>query len=972
MKARILTSSILLISLIAAAWVTPALSGPVDAPAPAVPTAGPDLLFIENAGQFPPEVQFYVYGTQPAVWIGRDGLHVASPPAAPSTRGEREAGKRAGIYAPYDALPTLHSRTAAQRRHPAWLHVALPGQGGHLEPVQRLDTRVNFYPSADTATWHTGVPVWRGVRYRDIVPGTDLEITGAGGRLAWRLSCRADCQSVPLEFEIELRRLERQMEERQLPRTVPALGQSGWQPLLPGPVNQLSAAAAPADNPGALQDGTFFGGSQPDGAAGLALGSDGTVYVAGTTASTGGMFTGPFFVAGFSPDLSAARFITFLGGVVEYDTLSDLAMDAAGYLYVTGTTHARTFPVTPGAFDTVLNDGRAETCATGWSHLPCSDAFAARLSDTGQLLYATYLGGAQKMIPGLGNNGGADEGAGIAADAAGNIYVAGTTDSDDFATTPGAFDRTFSYFDIGLNPDVFVAKLSPQGQGAADLRYATYVGSGFVNGAQAMALDANGVVHVTGYVDGNSSLLDPKIGFPTTPGAYPTTSQCVAYTCEDVFYFQLNPAGNGSADLLYGTLFGGTADTFWETEYGADVQLLADGTVALVGTTETPDFPTTPGAFMAKPPGDSFNAFVARFNPAGQGVADLVYSTYLGGQYNTYGHSVAVDAGGDLYVSGATHAPNFPFTRGAYDTSLNGASDVYVVRLRPQGGGADDLVYGTYLGGSGGDDGLALALEGAGTLLVAGRTASYDFPMPDGGYDTDHNGNTDAFAVRLAVGQGEVSGRVTDSAGDPVGGVLVRAGSDHYATTGSDGSYTLADLPAGTFSVTVEGGYFWTPQTRTVSVPPDVTDQDFVGHNARKAVTPASFSGTLFPGTPLTYTIDLVFPDDTPRSFYDAVPTYTTYLPGSLHAPAGVIYEPAVGANGKGAITGPLSFTPGEPFSVTFGVASDVTGSAGFAPQITNRACVYPTGAGLDTCVWSNAVRTFSFARTVYLPLLVR
>jgi hypothetical protein len=153
-------------------------------------------------------------------------------------------------------------------------------------------------------------------------------------------------------------------------------------------------------------------------------------------------------------------------------------------------------------------------------------------------------------------------------------------------------------------------------------------------------------------------------------------------------------------------------------------------------------------------------------------------------------------------------------------------------------------------------------------------------------------------------------------------------------------------------------------------VPPDATGQDFVGHNVRKSVTPASYTGTLFPGTPLTYTIDLVFPDDAPRSFYDAVPPHTSYLPGSLYAPAGVTYEPAVGATG--AITGPLSFTPGEPFSVTFAVASDVTGSAGFAPQITNRACVYPTGEKLEACVWSNEVRTFSFARTVYLPLLVR
>ncbi len=936
--------------------------------ATAAPDGGSDgILFIQNVGQFPPEVRFYVHGLARPLWLGDDGLVVPPVDVAAATEvGEWVA--HGGLYAPYGRA--LQSRSDwGDRPAPAWdaeevgaapsLTVGWGDGASPPVPFGRLATRVHVYPSADPATWREEIPVWRGVRYREVAPGVDLEITASDGRLAWRLTGRVGAAfDLPLHVSAAGNEV-----EAGVALTPPAPTLS---PLFS---DDAVAPMSTLDNPVALLAGTYLGSSASDYLAGLAVGTDGTVYVAGDTAAASDGFTAPLFVASFDADLTTLRYLTFFGDAAEfgYDSVSDVAVDGAGNAYVVGTTFSRQFPVTASAFDTVLNDGRAANCTEGWTQKPCPDAYIVRLNGTGQLTYGAYLGGAEKNVPGTSENlGGDDHGVAVGVDGAGRVYVVGQTNSDDFRTTPGAYDRTFSYIDIGLNPDVFLVKINPAGGGASDLLYATYVGAGFPNDPHGIAVDGSGVVYVTGAVDGNSGLLDPKIGFPTTPGAYPNTSECIAYICEDLFFFKLDPAGRGSADLLYGTFFGGTADAFWETEYGADVAVAADGTVALVGVTETPDFPTTSGAFMAaQPSGASRAAVVARLNPAGQGEADLLYSTYLGGGGMTEGMAVAVDDG-QIYVTGKTSAAGFPFTLDAFDTTPDG-QDGFLTCIDPQAQGVDSLVYSTFLGGAGSDEGCDLQTAADETVYVAGSTGYTDFPVTPDAYDPTWNGYIDGFAVRLFLGTTSISGRVTDEAGNPVAGMAVNATGGYEATTGDDGRYTIADLPPGTYTVTAGSGYFWTPTARSVTAPPDATGEDFVGRNIRKMVTPTAYRGTLMLSDRLTYTVQMVFPDGAGRSFYDAVPTYTTYVTGSLVAPGGVIYDPAAEV-----ITGPLTFTPGAPFSVTFAVQSEIVGTVGFAPLMVNRACFYPASGTTDACTWSNEVRTFSYARQVYLPLVLR
>ncbi|MCP4538780.1 MAG: hypothetical protein GY832_16730 [Chloroflexi bacterium] len=936
-----------------------------------------NVMFIENVGQFPSGVRFYAYGSEPVLWLHDDGLWLEWTEAASDGIDENiKAVDQGGIYAPYDALPNVASAQMPafeqETSHIFKVRFVGANPAAQPEPFGRLDTRIHAYPSTDPASWHTDIPAWRGVRYPNLYPGVDLEIVGTDGRLTWQLVCKADCQSAQQNVSLHVEGADAvQVTDNELHIATNA----GEFTLLKPTFEPTTLAPHPTppraflDNPGGLIAGTFLGGNSYDDIMALAVGADGTIYVAGNTQSTDGEFTDPFFVAAFDPDLRTRQFITFIGGERDYDSLNNLALDAAGNIYVVGTTHSRQFPVTAGAFDTLLNDGRAENCPVGWGHLPCPDAFAAKLNAAGQLVYATYVGGAQMMIPGLGNRGGDDYGIDIAADNQGNMYVAGNTDSDDFPTTAGAFDRTFSYMDIGLNPDVFVVKIWPGGTGSADLRYATYVGSGFVNSVRGMTVDANGVVYATGSVAGEGGfVIEPKIDFPRTTNAYPLTSQCLVHQCSDVFFFKLDPTGNGSADLLYGTLFGGTGYESYERDRGDDVTLGSDGTVYLIGTTETSDFPTTSGAFLETPfRGFDKAAFIARMNPAGNGAADLLYATYLGGASETSGEAIAVDDNGEIYVTGETSAYNFPFTPGALDSTLDGPRDAFVTHLTPQGQGSDDLIYSTYLGGISSDTGYGLCVGSSGGIYVGGSTSSSDFPIPPDAYDPTLSVDRDGFLVELLTQNTSISGQVTDSNGEALSGIAVSTGSTYSTTTDANGSYTLSDLSPGTYTVTLGGGYFWTPEQRIVTAPPDATGQDFGGYNLEKSVVASSSNGSLSLGSRLTYTVRLVFPDAASCSFYDAVPTYTTYVTGTLDAPPGVVYD-----SSGDAITGSLAFTPTIPFSITFAVRSNIAGTVGFAPLITNRACAYSTGNTLAECAWSNTVQSYSHVLQIYLPLVLR
>jgi uncharacterized protein (TIGR03437 family) len=369
----------------------------------------------------------------------------------------------------------------------------------------------------------------------------------------------------------------------------------------------------------------------------------------------------------------ALAYATYLGGDGA-DIIHAIAVDASGNVYLTGETLSSNFPVTAGAFQK-QHAGQPGTF-TGLMALNgvAPDAFVVKLNPAGQIVYATYLGGA-----------GADAGLGIAVDSAGSAYVVGSTNSQNFPVTAGAVQTH-----LAGNTDVFVAKLSPDG---STLVYATYLGGTGSDTAAAVAVDSANSVYLGGTTAGN---------FPTTPGAYRTAGA-------GAFVAKLNPTGTA---LVYSTFLGDTGSGIT-----SGVALDSAGNAYAAGTTYSTAFPSTAGAIRSAIGNGNSAAFLVKLNPTG---AAAVYASILGGRGDSSGAGVAVDAQGNAYLAGSTEAADFPVASGA------GSADAFVVKLNPAGSA---LVYGTLLGGSGADRAYGLAIDSTGGALVSGSTASTDFPV---------------------------------------------------------------------------------------------------------------------------------------------------------------------------------------------------------------------------------------------------
>ena len=251
---------------------------------------------------------------------------------------------------------------------------------------------------------------------------------------------------------------------------------------------------------------TYLGGTGDDGGVSIAVDTAGSAYVSGfaqagfpttTAAFQPGFGGGPYdaFVTKLGSTGSALVYSTYLGGSGDDEVFGGLAVDASGNAYVTGFTTSANFPTTPGAFQTTFG---------GAGPLGFGDAFVTKLNSTGSMpVFSTYLGGS-----------GDDFGAGIAVDGNGNAYIAGSTASTNFPTTPGAFQTTFGGSGpLGLG-DAFVTKLNPTGSA---LIYSTYLGGSGDDFATRIAVDV--LPNPSAYVTGNTA----STNFPTTAGAFQTT-----------------------------------------------------------------------------------------------------------------------------------------------------------------------------------------------------------------------------------------------------------------------------------------------------------------------------------------------------------------------------------------------------------------------------------------------------------------
>ena len=265
-----------------------------------------------------------------------------------------------------------------------------------------------------------------------------------------------------------------------------------------------------------------------------------------------------------------------------------------------------------------------------------------------------------------------------------------------------------------------------------DLEYSTYLGGTHYDEGDAIVVQGGDA-----YIAGTTYSAE----FPTTTGAYDTTQ-----TLSDAFVSRISLDGAGTADLVYSTVIGGT-----NFDYGADLAV-EDGDVYLSGSTESSNFPTTAGAFdddFYGSDGGGTDTFFAKLSPDGAGSADLVYSTYLGGNGYASGDAAIAVHDGDAYLAGGTDASVYPTTPGALHHKYDGGADIFLTRISPDGAGAADVKYGAVFGGPGDESAVDIAFSG-GDVYLTGTTYYKGFPTTRGAYDRTYSGEFDTFVARIS------------------------------------------------------------------------------------------------------------------------------------------------------------------------------------------------------------------------------
>lgn len=363
-----------------------------------------------------------------------------------------------------------------------------------------------------------------------------------------------------------------------------------------------------------------------------------------------------------------------------------------------------------------------------------------------ELDFSTFLGGAS-----------IDYATALAVDSSGRVLVAGWTDSTNFPVVNAFRSR-------GGGVDAFLVRYNAAGTA---IEFATYLGGSGDDRAFAVAVDALGQPVLTGYTSStNFPVLNAFQG--TLAGG------------RDAFVAKLNASGTG---LVFSTYLGGAGQ-----DEGRAVAVDASGNVYVGGATYSSNFPTL-SAFQTMNAGGQ-DGFLAKFSAGGS----RLYSTLLGGQSDDRVNAVAVDASGQLYAAGATASANFPVVAGAFQPVSGGGQDAFVTKVSAAG---NQLVYSTYLGGSGSvpEEALAIALDSTGTAYVAGVTSSTNFPVANA-FQSTNRGGADAFVARLnAAGSGLLfssyyGGGGTDYA---YGIALDQAGIIHLAGQTSSVNLTLID-----------------------------------------------------------------------------------------------------------------------------------------------------------------------------------
>ena len=582
-----------------------------------------------------------------------------------------------------------------------------------IDALDPLPGRTNYINGRNPARWITGVETYARVRYRGLYPGIDLICHGSGGTFEYDFEVRAGADPARIRLSLG---------GGHTPRVEPdgsltlADGNSEWRHRAP----HVYQGAHQITGRYLLRAGGEFG------------------FEIGAYDRSQTLVIDPVVVQA-----------TYMAGN-RVDFLHAVAVDAAGNIYVTGTTNSSTFPVTPGAYapNEIGGPCPVDNPPYGTANAWCWDVFVTKLNPAGTaMIYSTYVGG-------TGN----DWGLAIAADSQGNAYVTGWTDSTDFPTTAGAL-RT-SQSGGSLNQDAFLFQLDPTG---AKLLYSTYLGGTQDDQGTAIAASVSGDLYVAGTTYSSdfpiANALQPQQGGGDCSSFNFVNNET---TCGDAFLMRWHIP---QMTLVYSTYLGGSSN-----DAANGIALDTAGNVYLAGQTYSSDFPlrnplqpmlgggscqalNDHGGGGDSTPGCS-DAFVAKINSSGTA---LVYATYLGGSSSDSATGIAVDAQGNAYLTGTTYSADFPSVNaiqapaGATCSGIWGGpvlcSDVFAAKLNAQGSA---LTYSTYVGPADNSYPTAIAVDPGGDAFVAGYAPAYvGYPITSDALVHCNGAGTGAFLIEF-------------------------------------------------------------------------------------------------------------------------------------------------------------------------------------------------------------------------------
>jgi PKD repeat protein len=689
-------------------------------PIPESHTGNLQIPFITNQGQIHESVKFYAQTFGGTVFVTENGEIVYHLPQSPEHENQ-EMG-----------LVIQESFVGGEKQ-------IIKGEG-------RSRTKVNFFKGR---YWQTDVPSYHCVSLGEVYNGIELKLRASGNNVEKLFFVKPGGKPADIKIKLtgtdrikinEAGELHVESEIGSVAFTKPIAYQLQGENkeyvevayALSDGANEYGFAVGDYDGErelviDPLLASTFIGGSGDDGFyytdVNIALDADGNVLVAGKTqsldfpSSVGVIQTnhaggGDGFVARLDQDLTTLISATFIGGS-RLEEIRALALDDNGNIFIAGITESSDYPTVASSYDRSYNGGANGPYGSG-------DIFISKLSsDLTTMSASTFLGGASHECC-----------ESMALDGQGNVYVTGGTASTNFPMTAGAYDNSLTPGGT-LGYDIYVSKFD---NNLSTLFTSTFLGGSNDDFSEAIALDKNGNVYLSGWIISSN--------FPTTAGAFKQSFAGGAY---DAFVSRFDP---NLATLFASTFLGGSQ---WDFAYG--MSLDAAGNVYVTGHTASTNFPVSQNAFDKNYSGSGGqgvgdDVFVSKFDGL---LTKLLASTYLGGSAWENGYYMATDAQGNVYVTGTTSSTNFPTGPNAYDKTYDGgtpfAGDIFISRLNND---LSTLFASTYLGKKQKESTGALCIDSNQNILIAGSTASSDFPTTYSSYNEIYNGGAgDVFIVRL-------------------------------------------------------------------------------------------------------------------------------------------------------------------------------------------------------------------------------